>query len=200
MHFPIMLWKFHDDLMHTCGSQQKWSGVRCGRPDTLLHQEPAKRDLGRIPIPEPARIAKWRVPVRVETKCFNPRPVRLWRVTNSVGGGAVSPPVISQTIVPISKIQTPFVSLVRALSKHGVRFHLEVTNDVTGQVKVRMFDFSGLVHGLSFLFSWWGGCPTNFGFCHTNFIAFHANLWWILELFGFKMIMLTMGYTMISSF
>ena len=34
MHFPMMLWKFHDDLMHTCGSQQKWAGGRGGRPDT----------------------------------------------------------------------------------------------------------------------------------------------------------------------
>ena len=29
-------------------------------------------------------------------------------------------------------------------------------------------------HGWSFLFSWWGGCPTNFGFCHTNFMACHT--------------------------
>ena len=34
MHFPMMLWKFHDDLMHTCGSQQKWAGGCGGRPDT----------------------------------------------------------------------------------------------------------------------------------------------------------------------
>ena len=33
MHFPMMLWKFHDDLMHACGSQQKWAGGRGGRPD-----------------------------------------------------------------------------------------------------------------------------------------------------------------------
>ena len=29
--------------------------------------------------------------------------------------------------------------------KHGLKFDLEVTNNVTGQIKVRMFDFSGLV-------------------------------------------------------
>ena len=27
----------------------------------------------------------------------------------------------------------------------------------------------------SFLFSWWGSCPTNFGFCHTNFMACYTN-------------------------
>ena len=37
-----------------------------------------------------------------------------------------------------------FDSPVRELSKHGVKFDLEVTDDVTGQVKVKMFDFSGL--------------------------------------------------------
>ena len=59
------------------------------------------------------------------------------------------PPVISQTTGPISKIQTPFDSPVSELSKHGVKFHLDVTDDVTGQVKVRMFDFSGLVTSTS---------------------------------------------------
>ena len=31
------------------------------------------------------------------------------------------------------------------------------------------------LHGWSFLFSWWGDFPTNFGFCHTNFTACHTN-------------------------
>ena len=53
--------------------------------------------------------------------------------------------MISQTTRPISKIQTPLDSPERELSKHGVKFDLEVTDDVTGQVKVRMFDFSVLV-------------------------------------------------------
>ena len=55
------------------------------------------------------------------------------------------PPVISQTTGPISKILTPFDSPEREPSKHGVKFDLEVTDDVTSQVKVRMFDFSVLV-------------------------------------------------------
>ena len=66
-------------------------------------------------------------------------------------GGGAYPPVISQTTGPISKIQTPFDSTVRELSKHGVKFDLEVTDDVTGQVKVRMFDFSGLVTSMSII-------------------------------------------------
>ena len=37
-----------------------------------------------------------------------------------------------------------FDSPVRELSKHGVKFDLEVTDDVIGQDKVKMFDFSGL--------------------------------------------------------
>ena len=48
---------------------------------------------------------------------LNPRPVGVWRVTHSVGGGGCGgwggrtvPPVISQTTGPISKIQTPFDS------------------------------------------------------------------------------------------
>ena len=32
-----------------------------------------------------------------------------------------------------------------------------------------------LKHGWSFLYSWWGGCPTNFVFCHTNCMACHQT-------------------------
>ena len=53
--------------------------------------------------------------------------------------------MISQTTGPISKIQTPFDSPVRELSKRGLKADLEVTDDVTGQLKVRLLDFSGLV-------------------------------------------------------
>ena len=51
----------------------------------------------------------------------------------------------SQTTGPISKFQTPFDSPVRELPVQGQKFDPEVTDDVTGQVKVRIFDFSGLV-------------------------------------------------------
>ena len=44
----------------------------------------------------------------------------------------------------ISKFQTPFDSPVRELPVQGQKFDPEVTDDVTGQVKVRIFDFFGL--------------------------------------------------------
>ena len=61
------------------------------------------------------------------------------------GGGAKGPPEISQTTGPISEFQTPFDCPVRKLPVQGQKFDPEVTDDVTGQVKVRIFDFSGLV-------------------------------------------------------
>ena len=74
----------------------------------------------------------------------------LWALASHIlCWGAVSPPVISQTTGPISKIQTSFDSPVRALSKPGQKFDIDVTDDVTGQVKVRMFDFLGLVTSAS---------------------------------------------------
>ena len=78
---------------------------------------------------------------------FNPRPAGVWLVTRPAGGGggAKGTPEISQTTGPISKFQTPFDSPVRELPVQGKKFDPEVTDDVTGQVKVRIFDFSGLV-------------------------------------------------------
>ena len=57
--------------------------------------------------------------------------------------------MISQTIGPISKIQIPFDSPVRELSQHGVKFDLEITDDVTGRVIFGIFDISGLVTSAS---------------------------------------------------
>ena len=66
------------------------------------------------------------------------------------GGGAKGPPPeISQTTGPISKFQTPFDSPVRELPVKGKKINPEVTDDVTGQVKVRILDFSGLVTSAS---------------------------------------------------
>ena len=84
---------------------------------------------------------------------FNPRPAGVWLVTRPAGGGGggvgKAPPEISQTTGPISKFQTPFGSPVRELPGQGQKFDPEVTDDVTGQVKVRIFDFSGLVTSAS---------------------------------------------------
>ena len=81
----------------------------------------------------------------------NPRPAGVWLVTRPAGGGggAKGPPEISQTTGPIFKFQTPFDSPVRELPVQGQKLDLEVTDDVTGQVKVRIFDFSGLVTSAS---------------------------------------------------
>ena len=66
-----------------------------------------------------------------------------------MGGGGGSGPCDPQTTGPISKIQTLFDSPERELCKHDVKFDLEVIEDVTGQVKVGMFGFSGLVTAAS---------------------------------------------------
>ena len=83
---------------------------------------------------------------------LNPRPAGVWLVTRPAGGGGGPkgpPPEISQTTGPISKFQTPFDSPVRELPVQRQIFDPEVTDDVTGQVKVRIFDFSGLATSAS---------------------------------------------------
>ena len=80
---------------------------------------------------------------------LNPRTAGVWLVTRPAGGGAKGPPEISQTTEPISKLQTPFDCPVRELPVQGEKFHVKVTDDVTGQVKVKMLDFSGLVTSAS---------------------------------------------------
>ena len=81
----------------------------------------------------------------------NPRPAGVWLVTRPAGGGGAKapPPEISQTTWPISKFQSPFDSPVRELPVQGQKLDPDVTDDVTGQVKVRTFDFSGLVTSAS---------------------------------------------------
>ena len=80
-----------------------------------------------------------------------PRPAGVWIATRPAGGGGPKgpPPEISQTTGPSSKFQTPFDSPVRELPVQGQKCDPEVTDDVTGQVKVRIFDFSGLVTSAS---------------------------------------------------
>ena len=59
------------------------------------------------------------------------------------------PPVMSQTAGPISKIQAPVDSPLRELFKNGVKFDLDVIDDISGQVQVGMFDFLGLATSAS---------------------------------------------------
>ena len=94
---------------------------------------------------------EWGVDIRPRAR-VNPRPAWVWLVTRPAGWGGGQrppPPEISQTTEPISKFQTPFDSPVRELPVQGQKFDPEVTDDVTGQVKVRIFDFSDLVTSAS---------------------------------------------------
>ena len=75
----------------------------------------------------------------------NMRPAGIWLVTRAAEAGPKGPPEISRTTGPISKFQTPFDSPGRELPVQCQKFDPDVTDDVTGQVKVRIFDFSGLV-------------------------------------------------------
>ena len=68
-----------------------------------------------------------------------------WQYVLIGGGGYGPPPEIPQTTGTISKFQTPFDSPGRELSEQCKTFDFEVTDDVTGQVKVNIFVFSGLM-------------------------------------------------------
>ena len=65
------------------------------------------------------------------------------------GGAISSPPLISESTGPIKKIQAEFESPGKNAEGKTNCIDLGVTNDVTGQVKVKMFDFSGLVTSAS---------------------------------------------------
>ena len=66
------------------------------------------------------------------------------------GGGAISsPPLISEINGPILKIQTAFERPGKNCRGKTNFIDLGVTSDVTGQVKVKMFDISGLVTSAS---------------------------------------------------
>ena len=68
-----------------------------------------------------------------------------WQYVLIGGGGYSPPPEISQTTGTISKFPTPFDSPGRELSEQRKTFDFEVTDDVTGQVKVNIFVFSGFM-------------------------------------------------------
>ena len=86
---------------------------------------------------------------------LKPHPAGVWFSNTSCWGGGGGAKAffeiseISQTTGPISKFQTPFDSPVRELPVQGHKFDPEITDDVKGQVKVRIFDFLGLVTSAS---------------------------------------------------
>ena len=71
-------------------------------------------------------------------------------ITRPTGGGLFrAPPLISETTGPILKIQAAFESPGKTVEGKQIFIDLGVTSDVTGQVKVKMFDISGLVTSAS---------------------------------------------------
>ena len=81
---------------------------------------------------------------------INPRPAWVWLATRPAGGGGgKGPPEISQTTGPISKFQSHSIALYVNYPSKVKQFEMEVTDDFTGQVKSRIFGFSGLVTSAS---------------------------------------------------
>ena len=82
---------------------------------------------------------------------FNPRPTGIFFYNALHWGGGLfrAPPLISESTGPIVKIQAAFESPGKNRRRKTNFIDLGVTNDVTGQVKVKMFDFSGLVTSAS---------------------------------------------------
>ena len=78
------------------------------------------------------------------------QPAPHWGIFITLGRGAISsPPLISETTGPILKIQAAFESPGKKIRGKTNFVDLGVTSDVTGQVKVKMFDISGLVTSAS---------------------------------------------------
>ena len=115
-----------------------------------LPREPCQND---TPSPPPFIVYRsschLRLVISRRLLCLIPRPVGLWRVTHSVGVGVSPPPPRDLPNYWTDFQNSNVIRYMRELSEHGVKFDLEVTDDVTGQVKVKMFDFSGLVTSAS---------------------------------------------------
>ena len=174
MHFPMMLWKFHDDLMHTCGSQQKWAGGRGGRPDmrefplgrrgghhpysAVSNMRPLKcgRSVDRGWSPAVSSLAD-SCPVNGSNWAVFPwsigYPAPHWGIfiTRPTGGGGYfePPPSDLRNFWTDSKNSSGIWKPWKNCRRKTNFIDLGVTSDVTGQVKVKMFDISGLVTSAS---------------------------------------------------
>ena len=81
---------------------------------------------------------------------FNPRPAGVWLVTRPAGGGGTKGPLRSPKLLDrFPNFKRHSITLYVNYPKKGQTFDLEVTDDVTGQVKVRVFNFSSLVTSAS---------------------------------------------------
>ena len=84
-------------------------------------------------------------------ECLLYKPAPRWALASHTfcwEGGVLPPCELPNYWTDFQNLKS-FDSFVCKISKHRVKFDLEVTDDVTGQVKVRMFDFSGLVTSAS---------------------------------------------------
>ena len=79
------------------------------------------------------------------------KPAPHWGIFITLGGGGAisSPPLISETTGLILKIQAAFESPGKNCRGKANFIDFGVTSDVTGQVKVKMLDISGLVTSAS---------------------------------------------------
>ena len=83
-----------------------------------------------------------------QKRLFNPRPAGVWLVTRPAGGGGGakrSPKLLDR----FPNFKRYSIALYVKYPYKVKKFDPEVTDDVTGQVKVRIFDFSGLVTSAS---------------------------------------------------
>ena len=87
----------------------------------------------------------------VTSMCLTRAPLGYFYNAPHWGGGYFEPPppLISETTGPILKIQAAFESPEKNCRRKTNFIDLGVTSDVTGQVKVKMFDISGLVTSAS---------------------------------------------------
>ena len=82
----------------------------------------------------------------------NPRPAGVWLVTRPAGGGggANAPPLRSPKLLDrFPNFKRHSIALYVKYPYKVKKNYPEFTDDVTGQVKVRIFDFSGLVTSAS---------------------------------------------------
>ena len=82
----------------------------------------------------------------------NPRPAGVWLVTRPAGGGgrgAKGPLRSPKLLGRFPNFKRHSIPLYVNYPYKVKKVDLEVTDDVTGQVKVRIFDFSGLVTSAS---------------------------------------------------
>ena len=99
------------------------------------------------------------------------RPSRPWSCDPSRGGRKLDGIDIRLEVMPAADTNATRNSPYNFLA--GTSYLKRNIHSFTAE-ELDVLRLDMITHGWSFLFSWWGGCPTNFGFCHTNFMACHT--------------------------